>query len=72
VRALQKLTRNGNSTMVTIPRAVLIHLDWLPGEAVILEVLEDKSIRLRRPRDGDFAPVRMPRVTLDDADTVKA
>jgi antitoxin component of MazEF toxin-antitoxin module len=72
MRALQKLVRNGSSTQVTMPRPLLIHLGWLPGEAVIIELLEDDSIRIRRPREADFAPVRMPRMTVDDAATVKA
>jgi antitoxin component of MazEF toxin-antitoxin module len=33
MRALQKLTRNGNATAVTIPRAILHTLGWLPGES---------------------------------------
>jgi len=59
MRGLQKLVRNGNSTQITIPRTVLYHLGWLPGQAVILEVLEDKSILIRPPRETDFAPSRM-------------
>jgi len=47
MRAFQKLVRNGNATAVTIPRAVLFHLRWLPGDYVVLEVQEDKSIRIR-------------------------
>ena len=61
MRALQKLCRNGNATAVAIPRAVLIHLGWLAGESVILEVLEDESIRIRRPVAADFAPIGPPR-----------
>lgn len=66
MRALQKLTRNGSSTTVTIPRAVLIHLGWLTGEMIVLEVLEDQSVRVRRPTEADFAPKRTPRLVLDD------
>jgi hypothetical protein len=51
---------------------MLIHLGWLPGEAVIIELLEDETLRLRRPSADDFAPVRMPRMTMADAQAVKA
>jgi len=57
MRALQKLIRNGNSTQFTIPRAILIHLGWLAGESMIVEVLEDESVRVRRPRESDFVNV---------------
>lgn len=65
MRCLQKLVRNGNSTGVTLPRPLLFHLGWLPGEAVIVELLEDKSVRIRRPTADDFAPRRPARMVLD-------
>lgn len=65
MRALQKLVRNGNSTQVTIPRPALFWLGWLPGEAVILEVLENKSLLIRRPASDEFLPTRAKAVTLD-------
>ena len=46
MRAFQKLVRNGNATAVTIPRAALFELRWLPGDYVLLSVQEDKSIRI--------------------------
>lgn len=51
MRLIQKLVRNGNSTQVTIPRPVQMHLGWLPGEAVVLTVLEDRSLRIQRLDD---------------------
>lgn len=72
MRALQKLTRNGNATGVSIPRALLAALGWLPGESVIIEMLEDKSIRVRRPVARDFAPMGAPQILQDDPDRVKA
>lgn len=66
MRALQKLTRNGNSTAITIPRTLLHALGWLPGESVIIELLEDRSIRIRRPVERDFAPIGAPRLLADD------
>jgi len=66
MRALQKLVRNGNSTQVTIPRPMLIALGWLTGEQMILELLEDQSLRIRRPVERDFAPVSAPRMMFDN------
>ena len=54
MKHIQKLTRNGNATAVTIPRAVLHYLGLTCGEWLIVEVLEDRSIRLRRPEENDF------------------
>ena len=71
MRAIQKIIRNGNSAMVTIPRPLLIHLEWLPGETLILELLEDKSIRIRRPTERDFAPVQRPQIIFETPLEVK-
>ncbi len=65
MRALQKLCRNGNSTAVSIPRALLHTVGWLPGESIIIELLEDQSLRIRRPVERDFAPLGAPRVLPD-------
>jgi antitoxin component of MazEF toxin-antitoxin module len=62
MRALQKLVRNGNATGISIPRPMLVHLGWLPGEQFILELLEDGSVRVRRPVERDFAPIGAPRM----------
>jgi antitoxin component of MazEF toxin-antitoxin module len=66
MRALQKLTTRGNSTGVSIPRVLLHRLGWLPGESVILELLEDDSVRVRRPVERDFAPLGAPRLVMTD------
>lgn len=65
MRALQKLIRNGSSTVVTIPRSILIALGWLPGQPIIVEVLEDRSLRIRLPTEADVAPKAAPRIVLD-------
>lgn len=70
MRARQKLVRNGNSTAVNIPRQMLIHLGWLPGEEMVVEVLEDNSIRIRRMVERDFAPIAAPRLLFEDRETV--
>ena len=72
MRALQKLSRKGNSIAVSIPRPMLFHLGWISGEAVILELLEDKSIRIRRPCERDFAPLQAPRLMHENPNEVKA
>lgn len=65
MRALQKLVRNGNSTGVMIPRPILIYLGWLPGEQIVIEVLEDKSLHVRRPCERDVAPLGPPKLIYD-------
>lgn len=65
MRALQKLLRCGNATHVTIPRAAMFYLGWLPGEQVIFELLEDKSVRVRRPTVDDFSVKGAPTLVLD-------
>lgn len=57
MRALQKLVRNGNSTQVTIPKPLLVHLGWLPGGDVIVELaVDNRSLVFREPRADDFGP----------------
>lgn len=70
MKALQKLVRNGNSTHVAIPRQVLIFLGWLPGEPVVLEVLEDKSIRLSKRGLEGLSQVNFGSRTLLDEPAV--
>jgi len=45
---------------------MMIHLGWLPGESLIIELLESGSILLRRPEYKDFAPVGPPRIVRDE------
>jgi len=65
VKALQKLVRNGNATAVSIPRVMLIHLGWLPGQAIVIEELEHEMVLIRRPSQADFGPILMPRLVFD-------
>lgn len=55
-RQIQNLTRNGSSTALTIVRPVMRHLGWIPGQSVIVEVLDDDTLRVRLPRVEDFGP----------------
>lgn len=70
MRAEQKLTRNGHSTGVNIPRQILIYLGWLPGERVVIELLEDRSLRLRLPQSSDYLRLGAPRIVYDEPGTV--
>ncbi len=54
MRGIQKLVRNGNSTHVCIPAAVLEWLGWRAGEPIWFETREDESIVIRKPRESDF------------------
>lgn len=56
MKFLQKLVRNGGATQVTIPRPILGQLDFVAGQTVMVEVIEDGAIRVRRPREADFGP----------------
>lgn len=67
MRRLQKLVRNGNSTQVTLSPQMLTWLGWLPGEAIIVELTEQKNIVIRRPHESDFAPKHTVAITIDRA-----
>lgn len=69
MRALQKLTRNGNSTGMSIPRPFLFKLGWIPGQAVIAELTENcDAVLIRLPTERDFGPVGAPRVFAGGAE----
>lgn len=70
VRAEIKLTRNGNTVTACIPRAMRIALGWLAGERMILELLPDNTLRLRRMVPEDVAPPRIPIVVFQDDQAV--
>lgn len=72
MRAMQKLIRHGNSTGISIPRVILVNLGWLPGQAILVEEMEDKSLRVRQPRASDFGPMAMPNVHDDTLGKVNA
>ncbi len=57
-----KLSSNGNCTCINIPRAFLAWLGWLCGEEVVLELLEDGSLRARRLTYEDFPVPKQTRV----------
>jgi hypothetical protein len=59
MRAVQKLVRNGNSTQVTILREMLIHLGWLPGEVVVVELQANHTLKIYKPRLEEQAVKQM-------------
>jgi antitoxin component of MazEF toxin-antitoxin module len=61
MRLVQRLHKNGTSTVVTIPVRILRALNWSPVEVVIVEALEDGSVRVRIPTLADVATYRAPR-----------
>jgi antitoxin component of MazEF toxin-antitoxin module len=70
-RAMQKLVRNGNAVGVSIPRPILITLGWLPGQLIVIELLDDDSLRLRLPVERDVAPLGAPRIVYDQPGVVQ-
>lgn len=67
MRCLQKINQCGDSAHVAIPRSAMFWLGWLPGQAIILEILEDKSVRIRPVAEGDLVPKRPARIVLDNS-----
>lgn len=67
MRQLQKLQRCGNSTHVAVPKQALAWLGWLPGEAILFELLENKTVVFRKPTESDFAPKKPRPVVLEAA-----
>lgn len=71
-RLLQHLYKHGNATGVTIPRAMLFATGWLPGEAIIIELLEgNQAVLVRRPTLADFPNIEAPRFVREAAEAVK-
>ena len=66
MKALVKLSRNGNSSTITIKGPILRSLGWLPGRYILVEILEDKTLRVRPPTEADITALqsapRLPEV----------
>lgn len=62
LRAIQKIVKQGNSAMVTIPRQLLFAMGLLPGEFVELAQLEDNSVRIRPWRTDENITRQSPGV----------
>lgn len=48
-----------------MPPQMMTYLGWLPGEAIIVELTENKSIVVRRPASDEFVPKHTVAITLD-------
>lgn len=70
MKAIQKIVRQGNSAMVSIPRPIMFATNLLPGELVIWTVLEDRTLHLRPWRDHEFAQNTVPRVLPETPEKV--
>ena len=68
----QKLIKVGNSTGVAIPRWFLQYLGWIPGRYVAMEVLADRSLRLRPVEERDWNGPEIPRLVSGHELTVKS
>ena len=54
-----QIVKNGNASVVTIPRRILRALGWQLGDFVVPEVLEDRTVRYRLPTLRDVQPDRL-------------
>lgn len=64
MRWLQKIVRNGSSSQVTLPRQLMAWCDFVTGQPVIIEALEDKSIRVRAVKPDELSPKRPSAIFL--------
>jgi antitoxin component of MazEF toxin-antitoxin module len=66
-RVMKQLMKHGTGVAVGIPRPLLYELNWLCGQNVIVELLEDRSaVVVRKPRLEDFGPTTPPRLIHGD------
>lgn len=59
-RDIQRITKNGGSSCVVIQKPIMRHLGWITGQSVIVEVLDDDTLRVRNPTVEDLGP-QVPR-----------
>ena len=60
---LQRLSKNGSSACVNIRKPVLRQLDWITGMSLVVEVLDDNTLRIRKPTFEDLGP-QVPRARM--------
>lgn len=65
MRDVRKLVRNGNAITITIPRQMLVQLGWLPAMRVVIELLEDNTLRIRPIDDVTLQPQPKPHLVYD-------
>jgi len=66
MRAIQKIVRCGGASHFTIPRAAMFYLGWVTGQQIMLEVLEDRSIRIRPLTHDDFSINGVASIKVDN------
>lgn len=64
MRTLQKIIRNGDSSVVTIPMQVMRALDWMQGDIVVVECTPKREIIIRQPNLKDVQRKRTPPLEL--------
>lgn len=57
---IQRISRVGSSSCVVLQKPVMRHLGWITGQSVIVEVLDDDTLRVRKPTLEDLGP-QIPR-----------
>jgi antitoxin component of MazEF toxin-antitoxin module len=67
VIAFQKIILQGNSAMITIPRAAMHFLKWRPGQMVRLTLGEDRTVLVERYRVDEVQQRRGPGIVAPDA-----
>lgn len=60
MKELRRLVRNGGSTQISIPVAMLDHLRWSAGNPIVVEVTECGTIELRLPTIADLRTAAQP------------
>lgn len=64
MKFIRQLTRNGNSTQVTMPKDLLMYLRWFTGDAVVVELTERGTVEVRRATADDLVTERVPAMTI--------
>lgn len=67
----RRITKNGGSYAVNLPRPAMHYLGWQPGEELTVRVTERQTIEFARASVLDFAPPSIHQFLSPPADTVK-
>jgi antitoxin component of MazEF toxin-antitoxin module len=51
---LRRLIINGRSHSIGLPKRFLADLDWCQGDMLVVQLLEDNSLWIRRPTQADM------------------
>ena len=53
----RRITKNGSSYAVNLPRPVMHYLGWQPGEELTVRITDRQTLELARASHLDFVPV---------------